>query len=181
MENSESNKLNLTRPDLSVTEISTPNTTNQKTSYDIITDQSGARSRTPSILRSASSLSSNKSVTFSEENDVKEISPDKTTNQSEIKTNSTSDWSLSDDETQKLTEILLQKLTKTEAKLDRLDNNVKNGNVPSADQSESRNSNSAFEVLSASINQKLDLLDKFSDDVSEDTPKESTKERIFQI
>lgn len=169
----------MTRPDLSVTEISTPNTTNQKTSYDIITDQSGARSRTPSILRSASSLSSNKSVTFSEENDVKEISPDKTTNQSEIKTNSTSDWSLSDDETQKLTEILLQKLTKTEAKLDRLDNNVKNGNVPTADQSESRNS--AFEVLSASINQKLDLLDKFSDDVSEDTPKESTKERIFRI
>ena len=169
----------MTRPDLSITEISTPNTTNQKTSYDIVTDQSGVRSKTPSILRSASSLSSNKSVTFSEENDVKEISPDKTTNQSEIKTNSTSDWSLSDDETQKLTEILLQKLTKTEAKLDRLDDNVKNGHTPNADQSESKNSSSAFEVLSASINQKLDLLDKFSDDVSEDTPKESTKERFF--
>ena len=74
-----------------------------------------------------------------------------------------------------------EKLKKEIEKLDRLDNNVKNGNIPTADQSESRNSNSAFEVLSASINQKLDLLDKFSDDVSEDTPKESTKERIFRI
>ena len=182
---------NLSRPDLSVTPISSVNTTantmplsldtprpNQTDMIDVSgpaqsTPYSG--SRTPSILRSTTSISSsNKSVTFGDDVAFKQISPDP----------ESSDWSLSASETDNLTKILLQRLVQAEGKLNKLDtavqNDKKNEPGPSGidriKTNESLNSHESFENISASINEKLNILDKLSEsEISEDTPKESTK------
>ena len=65
-----------------------------------------------------------------------------------------------------LTKLLLQKLQVAEGKVDQLEDEIK-----------SQTSQKSFEDISASINEKLEVLDRVSkdDSISEETPKESTK------
>ena len=70
-----------------------------------------------------------------------------------------------------LTKLLLQKLQVAEGKVDQLEDEIK-----------SQTSQKSFEDISASINEKLEALDRVSkdslqdrDSISEETPKESTK------
>ena len=208
----------MSRPNLSVTPISSVNTTVNRSAdtprptLETISDENRlsnsdnmSSNRTPSILRSSISVSSsNKSVTFGDEVDVVQIStnnsPDKleqsTASKLEQSTASKStDWSLSDSETDHLTKILLENLKRAEGKLDQLDADVMGSEKEPAQEMsgqhqqsdhtntviETIHSQETFEDISASINEKLELLDKMSDSdaISEETPKESTKLSIL--
>ena len=104
-------------------------------------------------------------------NSEKEISPDKTLD---------TDWTLSSTETEMLTKLLLQKLQATEdqaAKLDaQLASPVQPAHVNSPSQP-AQDTTGSFAEISASINEKLEILEQMSkdDSISEETPKESTK------
>ena len=78
-----------------------------------------------------------------------------------------------------LTKLLLQKLQAAEGKVNQLENEMNNDSKVSSQKTTSpiTSPQKSFEDISASINSKLEILDRMSqnDSISEDTPKESTK------